>query len=1126
MIQNYIVRNFSAKLLRISKSSNYKYVFKILLFSLISGSSYGQIWVNNITTGQPINTYYLGDKLPVGMYYQYEIGQAGWDSSQAGLGQNSDASTGWNWDTASYYSDGSGANKKVQRDFGNFQFTATGIWYITGRAKANPGDAWTYSDESWNNNGTFSTSTSAYNTVNALNTPTAQTATMASTTSINLSWSKDVQGHNVMIVRSIDNTFTSPTQGTSYAVNSTALGGDTVVYNSNGISFTDTGLTTGTTYYYAFYSENYSYYSTSVTANNPVLTPTPSGERDANDGNYDPTAVNSSGIYESYMGVLVEDETGAPISGLNRVFDMDGALSSSNGTNFDFGTQNPGLFFNIGTESKIFTKGTHKDCGCSSWYYVYKSTDANPVATDFPLPAAGSLFTNQINGKFTLLNSSTNLGSNQVFSRTTPETALGSTSTTAYNSIISAATTIKYKDYTDPTVGVVSTINNPLNTVLCPTCSGTYKVAIAMLAWVSTSNDCSNAASLIYHRDINKNKITDDGVVLNPNHPSAPASGAGSSTKNTLSGTDLFYVSQVTIGAQNGTKTWNGSWSPPGAPTVRNDVVINSDYSTLNGSLSCNDMIIGDGVVLTLKGGTYIQALNTVTTTGTGKIIVENTGNFVQRCNEKTPSAYIEHTKTTAAKRNWDYEYWGSPIVQDLSSSIPSAFDIAYYWDGGNTGSEWQTVTPGSIPSGTGFITRVSNIAPYNVTPTAINWTISGTANNGVYTTAVKNYDAAPIDPASQTNYADYLDYALLANPYPCAIDAKTFLSDPRNNSIESTLYFWTAITTIQNTDYTGFDPYLYNYNPDDYATWNFTGGTATAGKAITDSSGNDNLKPTGKIASGQAFFVEVKNNGTVYFDNNMRLTDNVNTQFFKHIKKENKPLIPNKTNEDNSLKLKEGRIWLNISNKGYFRQMLLGYMKGATNEYDEQFDGLSYSDSPILIYTMSGDKDLVIQGRQLPFDEEEIVPIGYDSSVAADFYINIDETDGFLKDQKVYLKDKLLGIDHDLKQSPYLFSTTIGTFNNRFELHYTSKSLGVNEMDQTLDGVVVSANGNQIKVNSTQEDIASVFVYDITGKKLLSKNNINKNETVLDKLTRQNAMLLVKVRLTNSLEVTKKIIL
>ncbi|VBB44626.1 hypothetical protein TRIP_D260040 [uncultured Paludibacter sp.] len=241
-----------------------------------SGSNYSYtvinpITVNQLTTGRPISNLYLGDKLSSPYYFNFEIvNQSSWNSSQVGIGQNTDGSTGWSWADANWYQD-NGSNKDVRRYLANFQFTNSGTWYVVGRAKTNSGDPWTYADESSSTNETTLTcSTSSgncpYFTVNTLNNPSSQAATASSTTQINLSWSKDAQNHNVMIVRYPSTTYTAPTNGTSYSLGAT-IGGGTVVYNSNGMSFSDTGLTMGTTYYYVFYSENYSYYSSGVNAN-------------------------------------------------------------------------------------------------------------------------------------------------------------------------------------------------------------------------------------------------------------------------------------------------------------------------------------------------------------------------------------------------------------------------------------------------------------------------------------------------------------------------------------------------------------------------------------------------------------------------------------------------------------------------------------------------------------------------------------------------------------------------------------------------------------------------------------------------------------------------------------------
>jgi hypothetical protein len=70
-----------------------------------------------------------------------------------------------------------------------------------------------------------------------------------------------------MIVRKLSTgTWTEPTQGTAYVAGN-AIGDGIVVYAaSNGISFTDQGLASGSSYDYKFYSENYSYYSAGVTS--------------------------------------------------------------------------------------------------------------------------------------------------------------------------------------------------------------------------------------------------------------------------------------------------------------------------------------------------------------------------------------------------------------------------------------------------------------------------------------------------------------------------------------------------------------------------------------------------------------------------------------------------------------------------------------------------------------------------------------------------------------------------------------------------------------------------------------------------------------------------------------------
>ncbi len=222
------------------------------------------IWLHMLTSGQPATTKYLGDYLNSSgtWYINFEIGQASWYQSDAGIGKSNTDVSSWTWKASVWYENGFEPNKRVCSDFSDFQFTSTGNWYFAGRAKAESGDAFHYANNvTWGNSSTFAPE--YYFTVNALNNPTAGTFT-AHINSIDLSWSKDAQLHNVMIIRITDSqSFTEPTQGINYSVGNT-IGSGVVVYNGSGTSTTDNGLSENTEYVYKLYSENNSYYSSGV----------------------------------------------------------------------------------------------------------------------------------------------------------------------------------------------------------------------------------------------------------------------------------------------------------------------------------------------------------------------------------------------------------------------------------------------------------------------------------------------------------------------------------------------------------------------------------------------------------------------------------------------------------------------------------------------------------------------------------------------------------------------------------------------------------------------------------------------------------------------------------------------
>ncbi|PXY38671.1 hypothetical protein DMB65_21730, partial [Flavobacterium cheongpyeongense] len=63
------------------------------------------------------------------------------------------------------------------------------------------------------------------------------------------------------------------------------------------------------------------------------------------------------------------------------------------------------------------------------------------------------------------------------------------------------------------------------------------------------------------------------------------------------------------------------------------------------------------------------------------------------------------------------------------------------------------------------------------------------------------------------------------------------------------------------------------------------------------------------------------------------------------------------------------------------------------------------------------------------------------------------------------------------------------------------------------------------ITVNSTVENIEKVFIYDITGKQLYQKEDVNNLQLLIENLPFAHQVLLVKVVLDNGYQTTKKVV-
>jgi hypothetical protein len=554
-------------------------------------------------------------------------------------------------------------------------------------------------------------------------------------------------------------------------------------------------------------------------------------------------------------------------------------------------------------------------------------------------------------------------------------------------------------------------------------------------------------------------------------------------------------------------------------PTILDRIQVTANYTIpANTVVSACECTVSSNTTLTIAGNASLAVVEGITVDTGSLIDINNNGSLVQYRNVDNATANnnsgnIKMERITKPLFRFDYTYWSSPVQDFVLKSVSptTLFDKFFSWN--EVGQAWL-MHPSNVaePSlermapGRGYIVRAPQGFPIETpTATALFHTANfvGKPNNGTVTMNVAGQpDPFPVVPTT------VYKWNLLGNPYPSAIDATTFLN--ANTNLGGTLYFWTHNTSISSAS-----P---SYAPNDYASWNGTGATATLAGA--DGVINNNA-PTGKIAAGQGFFVKGIADGTgiATFNNTMRVREaGENNQFFKGF------IVEEHTT--NTTPSEKHRVWLNIKGtpKG-FNQLLVGYIENATNDYDNRFDGESFGGNLVTFYSINNTKNLVIQGRALPFINTDTVPLGYKTTLTGNLTISIDHVDGLMEDQDIYLQDNVLNVVHDLKASNYTFATVPGTFNSRFVLRYLpQEDLSNPSFDDQLKAVRIYKNEATLYVSSPYETIATVAVYDLTGRLVFERKNCNTNRFETTELLSVDQALIVKVTLMNGAVVTEKV--
>ena len=566
-------------------------------------------------------------------------------------------------------------------------------------------------------------------------------------------------------------------------------------------------------------------------------------------------------------------------------------------------------------------------------------------------------------------------------------------------------------------------------------------------------------------------------------------------------GNTAFDEGQGTVTFTGTTPQIISNVTPEGTETF-NNLILNNNFNTSvsNNIIAKGNLTVNTGKTLTITADDYAEVTNSVFNSGTFNIL--NDGSLIQVNDLAAANTGSINYERKATVKLYDYVYWSSPTINFNMSGIVS--HSRYYWDAqdpnaNGTQGDWLAAS-GNMENGRGYIFRVPNSYATTSSPDNLTANFTGVPFNGI-----KNMEVKRGDLASATDS----DWNLIGNPYPSAIDVVStagFLD--YNTNLEGFVYVWTHGNSPFDAAYPNpfYQNYTYNYNPNDYTQINRTGNSVAPGDI--------------KIAAGQGFFVQMTPgpattapHETVTFKNSFRSKNHTNNQFYR--------MANNAVSDD-----ERNRLWLDLNSTQTSTRILVGYVDGATNAFDRMYDASTeVKTAEQNFYSTLNNEIFKIQGKALPFNENDVVPLGVNITATGMHNIALANADGlFTGNQNIYLEDTQLGIIHDLRVNPYNFTAPLGVNNSRFILRYTNGTLSQDEIAEVSNSVFVVSN-ESLTISSLKESIKAIEIYDLLGRKLYQDQNVNSLSQTISSIQKTNSGLIIYITLENEKQVVKKTI-
>ncbi len=477
---------------------------------------------------------------------------------------------------------------------------------------------------------------------------------------------------------------------------------------------------------------------------------------------------------------------------------------------------------------------------------------------------------------------------------------------------------------------------------------------------------------------------------------------------------------------------WDGStWTPsnPGAvgSAFDDDIIIGGTGATFSGNTETNNNVYVDA------GATLDIGANTLTADSV--FIAASASGQGQVKGSVTGDVEFQTYITSSSARWFNL---GFPVNGALSKiTMTGGGIIRTDADGPTVNANVYWYDPTTLNGGTseGTWTVAADQTP---AADANGWSIylGGGAPFGTLPITISSYgvlNSGDVDPAIST---DNGGWNFMNNPYAATIDWEEVIVD--NGTLENTFYIL-----------------------DDENGW-WRSYNATTNLPSVDSS---------FIPAGQAFFVQTTSPTTLAFRE-----DQIDLTVERDLLKVQMP--------------KNVMLKVYTSSSSFSDFTVVSLKSGATDNRDPYIEGvkrMNHGQNVPSLYSVLNDVEYTynIIGDQFA---KKSIPVSLVHDIDDEMTIALDfNTLG--KDMVIEIEDKLSGDIVDLRQENYTFRHVAGNDPDRFILHLSQSSVGIDESGELDDNIFAYTQGEFLMVNlENLNQEVTIQIFDMGGKMLLNK--------------------------------------